>query len=278
MDIIAIILSTFMAAAAPAGVVVDTLAADALRGQIAGAEELHVRIDNVPNYQIINGRVDHARIAARGLYSRQLPDLRIEALDLETDVVDVDLAALQRGQLILDQPAQAALRIRLTDDDINAFLASPMVASWLETLRFSLPGPEAARERNRYGLANPNLTFLGDDRLRLVVDLEDRVLAETIPITLESGLGIVNGHRVELIDPRLEIDGAEAPPQLITSLAEGASEEFSLRRLEDWGLIARILNFNLRSNEFDLAIFARLDPTSPFLVREPASEAVPPTP
>lgn len=278
MDIVAIIISTLMAAVTPVGIVVDTLAADALRGQVAGAEELYVRIDNVPNYQIINGRVDHARIAARGLYSRQLPDLRIEAIDLETDGLDVDLAALQRGQLKLDRPAQVALRLRLTDTDINAFLASPMVETWLETLRFSLPGPEAVRERNRYGLANPSLTFLEDDRLRLLVDLEDRVLAETLPIQLETGLGIVNGHRVELIDPRLEIDGEEAPPQLITSLADGASETFSLRRLEELGLIARILDFNLRSNEFDLAIFARLDPTSPFLVQEPASEAVLPAP
>ena len=49
------------------------------------------------------------------------------------------------------------------------------------------------------------------------------------------------------------------------SLAEGASQEFSLRRLEDQGLTARILAFSVRDNELDIAIFARLEPDSPFL-------------
>jgi hypothetical protein len=278
MDILALIATALMGIVSPTGVVVDSLSASALRGQIAEAEELYVRIDNVPNYQIVNGRIEHGRAAARGLYLRQLPDLRIDAIDLETDPVDVDLGRLQRGELKLDQPAQAALRLRLKASDLNVFLESPMVQGWLDTLQFSLPGPEAERERNRYGLANPSLEFLENDRFRLVMDLEDRVFEETIGISIELGLGIVNGHRFELIDPKIKIDGEEAPPQLITSLAEGASQEFTLRRLEEFGITARILAFKVRQNELDIAIFARLEPTSPFLVTEPDSEAVLPVP
>lgn len=278
MDILAIIATTLMAIVSPAGAVVDTLAEDALRDQIASAEELYVRIDNVPNYQILSGRIEHAQVAARGLYARQLPDLRVDAIDLETDAVDVDLAALQRGELRLDEPAQAALRLRLKGNDLNTFLASPLIQDWLDTLSFSLPGPEAERERSRYGLANPSLEFLDGDRFRITVDLNDQVMAETLAITVELGLDIVNGHRFELIDPRIEIDGEEAPPQLITSLAEGASEELTLRRLEAFGLTARILAFEVRNNELELAVFARLEPTSPFLQRQPDAEAVPSIP
>jgi hypothetical protein len=277
MDILAIIISTLMAVVSPAGVVVDRLAADALRGQVAEAEAIHVRIDNVPNYQIASGRVNQAQVAARGLYPRQLPDLRIAAIDLETDVLDVDLAALQRGQLKLDHPAQAALRLRLNASDLNAFLASPNVQTWLSTLKFSLPG-ESDREQERYGLINPTLTFLDNNRLRLVVDLEDRVLAETISIALETEVGMIQGHRFELIDPRVEIDGEAAPPELFMALAEGASQEFSLRRLEEFGLTARVLALEVRNNELDLALFARLEPTSPFLASDPDREAVPPAP
>lgn len=278
MDIVAIIVSAMMALVAPAGVVLDTLAADSLRRQVAGVDDLYVRIDNVPNYQVINGRIDQARVAARGVYPRQLPGLRIAAIDLETDPVAVDVGALQRGQLKLNAPAQAALRLRIQASDINAFLASPQVQTWLDTLQFSLPGDVGDRTQQRYGLANPTLEFLEGDRLRLVVDLEDRVLAETIPITLETGVAVVNGHRFELIQPQLEIEGALAPPELVTTFAEGASQEFSLRRLEEWGLTSRILAFNVRDNELDIALFARLDPDSPFLQRQTEAQAVPPTP
>lgn len=278
MDIVAIIVSALMAIVAPTGVLLDSVAADALRRQVAGVDDLAVRIDNVPNYQVINGRIDHVRVAARGVYPRQLPTLRIAAIDLETDPVAVDVGALQRGQLQLNTPAQAALRLRLQASDINTFLASPQVQTWLDTLRFSLPGEIGERERERYGLANPTLEFLAGDRLRLVVDLEDRVLADTIPIVLETGVAVMNGHRFELIQPRLEIEGELAPPELVTTFADGASREFSLRRLEDWGLTSRILTFHVRDNELDIALFARLEPDSPFLQRQTEAQAVPPAP
>jgi hypothetical protein len=275
MELIAIILSALIGSLGGGGVVVDTLAATALRDQIAGAEFLQVRIDNVPNYQLINGRIDHARIAARGLETRQLPGLRIDSIDLETDAVDVDLARLQQGELVLDEPAQAALRLRLRDGDINAFLQSPLVQSWLDTLQFSLPGAVGEREQNRYGLGNPSLEFLEGDRFRIVVDLEDQVDQETIAIVVELGLAMVNGHRFALIDPTITVDGAETPPQLLESFVAGAQEQLTLRRLESLGLIARILSFKVRDNELDIAIFAKIEPTSPLLTRQPAVEAVP---
>ena len=269
MDITAILASALMALVSPAGVVLDSVAADALRRQVVSAEALAVRIDNVPNYQIVNGRIDQARVAARGIYPRQLPGLRIAAIDLATDPVAVDLGALRQGQITLDAPAQAALRLRLQADDINEFLTSPQVQAWLDTLQFSLPGA-SERVQRRYGLANPTLEFLDGDRFRLVVDLEDQVLADTIPIVLETGVRVVNGHRFQLVQPRLEIEGVAFPSELVLSLAEGASQEFSLRRLEDQGLTARILAFSVRDNELDIAIFARLEPDSPFLQTLPA--------
>jgi len=275
MELITIILSALMGVAASGGVVIDTLAEAALLDQIAGAEALHVRIDNVPNYQIVNGRIEQARIAARGVETRQLLGLRIDSIDLETDAVDVDLGRLQRGELVLDEPAQAALRLRLKAGDLNAFFQSPLVQSWLDTLQFNLPGAAGERGQNRYGLANPSLEFLEGDRFRIVVDLEDRVTQEDIPIEIDLGLAILNGHRFALVDPKIVVDGAETPPQLLESFVQGAQEQLTLRRLEEYGITARIIDFKVRDNELDLAIFARIEPTSPFLSRQTALEAVP---
>jgi hypothetical protein len=278
MEIIIVLLTTIMAVVSPVGAALDQLAEDALRDQIAGAEELHVRIDNVPSYQILNGRVDHVRLAGRGIYPLQFPDLRIDTIDLETDTLDVDLGQLQRGELQLDEPAQAALRLGLRADDLNRFLQSAMVQQWLDQLRFNLPGPGGEREQNRYGLAHPSLEFLDGDRFRIVVDLEDRLTAESIPIEVELGLDIINGHQLELIDPKIVIEGEAAPPELIASFVEGANQQLTLRRLETSGIIARIIEFEIRNNELDIAVFAKVEPTSPFLVTGQPSEAAPTSP
>jgi hypothetical protein len=278
MELITAILAALMAIVSPVGTVVDSLAENAIRDQLAGAEQIQVRVDNVPNFQILQGRLDHARLAGRGLYLRQLPALRISALDLETDVVDVDLGRLRRGELVLDQPAQAALRVRLQADDLNAFLQSPQVQEWLDTLRFNLPGLDQ-RELIRYGLANPSLYFLADNRLEIRVNLEDRVTDETIALVVNLGLLVVDGHRLQLVNPTITADGEEIPSQLLTALVEGASQQFTLRRLDALGLTARIIDLNVQDNELDLAIFARIEPTSPFLTRQQTDgQAVPSIP
>jgi hypothetical protein len=263
MEIITAILAGLLSIASPVGAVVDQLAADAIRAQISGAEQLQVRIDNVPNYQLINGRVDHVRMAGRGIYP--IPELRIGVVDLETDPIDVDLASLQQGRLQLDEPAAAALRLVLEAEDINAFLQTERVQSWLDQFQFNLPGQGIDRQVARYGLANPALKFLEGNRVGLTVDLEDRVLNETIAVDIELGVAIANGHQLQLLDPRLSIDGQEAPPQLLTVLIEGANQQLTLRRLENSGIIARVLNFQIRNNELEVAVFAKVDPSSPWL-------------
>lgn len=278
MELITIILSALLGIAGSGGVVVDTLAEAALRDQLSGAETLQVRIDNVPNYQLASGRIEHTYIAARGVETRQIPGLRIDSIDIETDAVDVDLGRLQQGTLVLDEPAQAALRLRLNDDDLNAFLQSPLIQGWLDTLEFTLPGAAGQREQNRYGLANPSLEFLEGDRFRIVVDLQDRVTQENIAIAVDLGLTVLNGHRFALVDPSITVDGEDTPPELLESFVQGAQERLTLRRLEALGVVARVINFKVRDNELDVAIFARIEPSSPLLTRQPAQAAVPPVP
>ncbi|MFM7469938.1 MAG: DUF2993 domain-containing protein [Nodosilinea sp.] len=268
MDVLALIITTLTAILAPGGMVVDHLAEQAVRSQTASIERIQVRIDNLPNYQILWGRVDQVKISAAGVYLRQLPDLRVDGFDLETDPLDVDGAALRQGRLKLNQPAQAALRLRLKASDLNIFLASARVQTWLDELQFNLSGFSLEREQRRYGLSHPAIEFLGGDRLRLAIDLQDRLSQESIPIVIETGLEIIQGDRLRLINPTVSIQGIEAPSQLINSLAAGASQTFSLRQLERLGLMLRVLTLKVRDNSLDLAVFARLEPTSPLLQKQ----------
>jgi hypothetical protein len=265
MEWITIILSSLFTLLSPVGLVADQVAEGLIRDRIHQADLIDVRIDNEPNFQLVGGRVDRVRIAGRGVYI--IPELRIDTVDVETDPIDVDLPALQAGRLELDEPIQAASRIVLKTADLNVLLRSPRVQDLLDNLQFNLPGA-TDRERDRYGLSNPQVQFLADNRLRITVDLVDRIQQEQVEALVESGFEIIDGHQLRLIEPTIVIDGQPVPPQLIRAFAEGIDSELTLKQLEPFGIISRVLNAELRSDALDLVVFVRVNPNSPLLNRE----------
>ena len=156
MEWITIILSTLFTLLSPIGLVADQVAEGLIRDRVYQADLIDVRIDNTPNFRLVGGRVERVRFASRGIYP--VPEIRIDTLDVETDPIDIDLPALQAGDFALDEPIQAAAHIVLTTEDLNVFLRSPRMQTLLNTLEFNLPGA-SDRERNRYGLSNPQVTF-----------------------------------------------------------------------------------------------------------------------
>lgn len=266
MEIFTVILSSLLGLGSPVGVVVDQVAEDAIRGQLFKVEQLDVRVDNAPNFQLLQGRVEKLRIAGRGIYPTS--DLRIALLDVETEPIDLDLGQLQQGHIVLDEPIQSAIHLVLSTEDINNFLQSDTAKAFLATLEFSLPGSNSARAATRYQLANPQVEFLANNRARIQVDLQDAVFQESLPITIETGITVVNGHQLNLVDPQILVDGQPAPTQLVNSLTEGLNEQLSLRILEESGITARVIDYSFQPSEgIDIAAFVRIEPSSPLLRR-----------
>ncbi|MEL7315367.1 MAG: DUF2993 domain-containing protein [Cyanobacteria bacterium J06559_3] len=262
MELITIILSGLFTLISPVGIVADEVAAGVIRDRIYRAEVLDVRIDNLPTFQLAGGRVDRVRLAGRGVYP--IPELRIDTIDVETDPIDVDLAALQDGDLELDEPVQSAAHLVLNTADLNELLQSERVQELLDDLRFSLPGA-TERERNRYGLANPQIQFLTGNRARITVELEDRVRSENVEALIESGFTIIDGHRLALVEPTVVIDGQPVPPRLIQAFTDGINPRLSLKQFEAVSVTARILQFEIRPEALETAIFVRVNPDSPLL-------------
>ena len=95
MEFFTILLSGLLAIVAPIGVVTDKIIANNLRSRLNKVEQLQVRVDNAPSYQLVQGKVERVRIAGRGLWLT--PDIRIGALEIETDPLNVDLQRLRQG-------------------------------------------------------------------------------------------------------------------------------------------------------------------------------------
>ncbi|MEO0489532.1 MAG: DUF2993 domain-containing protein [Cyanobacteria bacterium J06659_2] len=268
MELISILLTSVLALISPVGIVVDQLAVNAIRSQLIAADELAVRVDNAPSFQLIEGKVDHIRIAGRGLVP--LEDLRIARVEIETDTVDLDLARLRQGEVLLDAPFQAAVNVELTEQDLNQFLASPTVTTRLSDLRFNLlPGSREA-ETLRYRLNNPELDFLDNNRLRLQVDLQDTLSDETLVLSAETGIAIAGGSQLVLLEPEILVDDVPAPSQILRQVVEGVNQSISLELLEESGVTARVLSFEIDQDSMAFALFARVDPD--FLAQPPASD------
>jgi hypothetical protein len=262
MEFLSVLLSILLAVVSPAGFVADKVVADAIRQRFESVEQLQVRIDNTPSYQLAQGKVERVRIAGRGM--RLTPEIRIAVLEVETDPIDVDVRRLRRGGKTppleaLRKPVQAMVRLVLTEEDINRALQSPEVASRLRNLGTRLAGGAEREGVERYEILNPRVELLENSRLRFSAEIQERGEPERLAMVVESGVRIVSGRRLELTEPVVLVNGEPAPARLVTGLASGVSRRSDTGTLERYGITARLLQLNVTPDELELAAFARVE-------------------
>ncbi len=260
MELITILLSGFMTLVSGAGLVVDTVVEQKIAEKLYTVEELQVRIDNTPSYQLVQGQVDRVRIAGRGLYLT--PEIRIDTFELEMEPIDVDLANLQvdsQQKTVpgLRRPLLVAMRFVFTQEDINQALSSSEFADYLEILTLNLFNSATLRRAAyRYQLVNPQVEFLGSNRIRFETDIEERGYNDRLKLTVETGLELVKGQRFRLISPEVRCNDRPAPGQFVKGLM-AASDRFNLNRLEDNGIQSRLLQFQVNGDRVEMVLFVR---------------------
>jgi hypothetical protein len=267
MEWFTIILSSLLAAISPTGLILDRVVENTLRSQVEGVEHLEVRIDNTPSYQVLQGKVDRIRIASRGV--QPIANLRIAIAELETDPLDVDLQRLQReGEKALPQalrqPAQGAVRLVITESDLNQALQSPNLKSRLETVINDLVARNKEAATSSFKVLNARLEFLQNNRLSFQIQLQpsesEKDASELIAIKLETGLNLIAGRSLQLSEPTGTFNNRRLSTRLLRGFAQGLSEELDLRRLEKRGITARLLKFSLGEEEMKIAAFIRIEP------------------
>lgn len=258
MEFLSVLLSVLLGILSPGGFAVDQIVEDAIRSNVNQIEALDVRIDNTPSFQLVQGKVNKIRIAGSGIYP--IPDLRIATVEVETDPIDVNIRSVRQGHIQFDQPFQSAARVTLTAEDINQLLQSPR---FTETVRsFSLQflsAPQAIRAQ-QYEFLNPSVTFLPSGRILGEVSIRDTRSQEQLDIELETGLNIVEGRQLQLVDPRIVANGEEVPQQFIDALSQGISRRLDLRSLQERGITVRILQLNIQPEQIETIAFIRVEP------------------
>ncbi|NJR48842.1 MAG: DUF2993 domain-containing protein [Leptolyngbyaceae cyanobacterium CSU_1_3] len=255
MEFLTIFLSSLIGLVSPTGLVVDRLAEQNIRAQFVAIEQLQVRVDNAPNYQLLGGKVDRVRVAGRGLFP--VKEFRLETLELETDAI-----ALQRrgGRFKLEQPIQAGVRLVIRPEDINQALRSPTVSTRLRNLGIQLLRRREAQQIERYDILNPQMTFLSDRRVRLQVELQEQGYPEKLTIVAEAEPQIIAGRSLQLANLVILINNQPAPQPIVSAIADGITNRLDLRQLEKSQITARILNFQINPNQLQIAAFVQIRP------------------
>jgi hypothetical protein len=263
MEFFTIFLSSLLSIASPAGIVLDQIVESKFREKFDQVEQLEVRIDNVPSYQIIQGKVNRVRLASRGVYLT--PEFRLDTLELETDPLDVNLETLQTQsrrnglEQALNQPLQGGFRLVVTEDDLNNLLRSPQIQQKLPELINQARGEND--QPPSYELLNPEVDFLENGRLAIKVQFK-RLRGnnqEPLNIALEMGFQCLNGKNISIVNLTGTINDRELSQRLLDGFAEGIGDRLNLSKLEEKGLITRLLQLNINHSALNLAGFARLE-------------------
>lgn len=269
MELFTILLSGLLFLLSPVGLVFDKVGENLIRSQFQQVEQLEVRVDNAPSYQAIQGKINQIRIASRGVWLTS--DLRIEALELETDPININIEKLRqlrskRDLAVLEDPLQGGINLTLTEADVNRALSSPAVSSQLRRVLTRFLPSSASSQAEQYEILNPKIEFLENDRLRLQVTLQQRNASspEQLEIQAESGLMVIQGHQLKLVNPQLVVNGKPVPALVLNLVTQGISRRLDLQNLEQRGITLRLLQLQIKPTQMQMAAFVRLQaPTTP---------------
>ncbi|NMG19364.1 DUF2993 domain-containing protein [Brasilonema bromeliae] len=265
MEFFALLVSGLLGLVTPVGLVVDQTAENAIRSQLAQVEQLQVRVDNAPTHQLLQGKVAKVRVAGRSLQLKKWQDIRIAALELETDAIELEPRSLGKKRPLFKRPLQAGVRLVLTQQDINKLIQSPQFLVMLQKLKINTGGYSNTAPNSVYHFTKPNVKFLADNRLSAQVELQDRSLDKPLLIRVESGFRIVGGRNIQLVNPIVAANGEQVPPQFVNTVVNNLNKRLDLSNLEGDGLQVRILKLNMKPEELEIAAFLRVEPSSRFL-------------
>jgi hypothetical protein len=278
MELITILFSGLLSVFSASGVLVDRAVANAFRSQFTNVEQLKVRVDNAPSYQLLQGKADKIRLASRGLeYERAI---KIDTLEIETDAIDIDRENLKRTNLknlrkSLRKPLQAGFHTIVTEEDLNLALQSQEVKSRLEKLFNRTISGATESETISYQILNFTLDFLERNRLgahlQLVrTDLDGELDEQTqeqfdqpLDVRLEFGLKVAGEMGIQIVEPVGTVNGKAISTKLLNGFARGLGKRIDLRTLEEEGLFVRLLQLEIDKDALDLAAFVRLEPFTP---------------
>jgi hypothetical protein len=291
MEIFILILSSLISVLSPIDFAADKVAESQIRSQFQKVEVLRVRIDNAPLANWGNGKVDKIRIAGRGFFP--VDDVRIEAIEVETDPIDVSRKELfgRPTKVLLQRPLGVAARVVITKEDVVRALKSKVIAGAVQRLLDRVdrrtesqpsqpekpaeqpnqseqprqPGRlqqrlEAIRARvDQYRIQDPRVEFLPNQRIAVQVDVIELKTSTVLKLQAETGFEILEQRRIRFVDPAITVNGQPLTAEAARNFADNVAEQLDLKRFAALlDVQARIFTANIRDGRLEIAGFLQL--------------------
>lgn len=260
MDVVVSLLALIGGLGAGAGYLVDQTARQLLLDQLDRAEVLEVRVESTPNYRLIQGEADRIRVAGRGLHLDPYP--RVEVLELETDPISIPPSNFQGGSLQLEQPIQAAVRVVITEADLNAALQAPQILGQFQDIQTDLPFASPQNAGAVVDLRDPAVELMGEDRIQLSARLVERTpdgREEQVDLVFSAGLAVENSQRLRLVEPEFIVDSVRVPREISGAFLGGLNEVLDLGELDEQGFVIRVLQFAVTPESLEVVGFVRVE-------------------
>jgi len=254
MELIVSILTGLFGLLGAPGIVIDRVGADLIRRQVHKIDQLELRVESAPNYQILAGAVDRVRLAGRGVYPTEF--LRIDVVDVETDPISIDPNALGSGKVVLRRPLQAAARVVLRAEDVNKALRSPTILQSFQKLRLDLGDGKV----DEFDLVDPEIIFVSGNLLRLRMKLKPTDPKKAVlDIDAQTRLRLIGGTKIELEGISINLQGVKFPEEISDRFAQNLNNLLDLKQLEPRGIIARVLQLEITDTNLQVVGFVRID-------------------
>lgn len=271
METLTLIFAGILSIFTPIGIISDRIAANQIRSQTESIDKLAVRIDNVPSYQIAQGKIDRLRIASRGV--QLTPEVRLEVLEVETDSLEVNLQRLRNSEenclrACLRQPLQAGVRLVVTEADLNEAFQSPDIKIKIQQLFNSFVTNIPVAPPQGYEILDIKLDLLGDNRLVSQIQLQpigtnletDSEAPTPLLLEMEVGLEVVEGKKLNFREANVTFDDIVIPRQFSSGILDRVSRRLDLENLQEDGILLRILQLGLEEDYVEIATFIRAEP------------------
>lgn len=193
-----------------------------LVSQLDHAEAMDVDIRTDPG-KLVQGNVDSVAIVGKGLVMKR--DLRLEALEVNTDQVSINPLQAVLGNIELTHPTNAEAHFTLLESDLNRAFNSDYIRSKLRGLKMQLEGEPVTMsvEQAEIELPGNNQIVVKADFLLLEPGERKQLKAVAVPRVEADGQCIV----LEI----LSAEGQDVTPELITAIFEQVTELLDLRNV-----------------------------------------------
>ncbi|NJK63511.1 MAG: DUF2993 domain-containing protein [Synechococcaceae cyanobacterium SM2_3_1] len=224
LSIPAIVVPSLPAASQVASTLLNPLVAAWIKSEIGEVENLKVQIAG-SDQQILQGLIPEAQVSGDNLSYQGFQVSRI-ALDGQNIQLNVG-QALQGQALRLIAPVPVAVRMLLSQADLNQTLQADLVREQLAQAQVSLPigGTEVP-----FLISDPNVT-LEPGQLRIQANLTTPEGA-TVPVTLTTGLTVQNQNQLLLVNPTWISEGQALPIPGLNNLAIQLDPDVNVQKLE----------------------------------------------